>query len=316
MISKTIDSSKSVQEKIPFSFPYNVNYNLIIGCPRSGTTFLKKCLECIPYSTSMSSHLLLVSVPHIINSHSISPEIYESLSRSFEFALQDHLLSTARHRAPEVIKWFRGYISTQELIQSLRYKRTIEHFIYHEPFLSFAPEYAYNALPNCRIVYIYRDGRDVANSLDRSYQVLTDEKLMTLQTAEMPLGRKQDYRYVPWWVKSGMEEEFLACTPYVRAIWMWKEMIRCCHDFFSRQDIIDSGRVMFLKYEDLVHEPLKHGESVVKHFGCNMDSRLQKQFKKAKKNSIGLHKKRSNFQEEVEAAEIIAKEELELYKYL
>jgi hypothetical protein len=315
-MSTIINHSKSisVQEKVPFTFPNEVHYNLIIGCPRSGTTFLKECLECIPYSTCASSHLLLPSIPHIVN-HSISSEIYESLSRSFEFALQDYLESIAKHRSPEIIKWLKGYTSIQELIRSLLYQRKIEHFVYHEPFLSFAPEYAYKALPNCRIIYIYRDGRDVANSLERSYQVLTDEKLMTLLTLEMPLGRKYDYRYVPWWVQQGLENDFLSCSPYVRAIWMWKEMTRRCNDFFSRQEIIDSGRVMFLKYENLVNEPLKYGESVVKHFNCNMSSRLEKQFKKAKKSSVGNYKKRSNSQE-IESAEIIAKEELKLYQYL
>ena len=97
--------------------------------------------------------------------------------------------------------------------------------VYKEPFFAFAPEYAYEALPSGRIVYIVRDGRDVADSLVRSYDVLTDEKLAGLGTTEAPLGRRHGRLYVPWWVEEGREGEFAVATPYVRAIWMWSAMV-------------------------------------------------------------------------------------------
>jgi len=309
------DAQKSPSQRnvLPNSPGKKVEYGIVMGCPRSGTTFLMTCLNALPYSECVSGHLLPVPIPHIVNC-SLDSEVYEALSRSVSFAFQDYLESVAQARVPAVARWLNGAMASGELIQALQRKRTIKRLIYKEPFLSFATEFIYNALPNCRIVHIYRDGRDAADSLVRRYNVLTDEKLMTLSTAEMPLGRKYDHRYVPWWVEVGLEAEFLECTPYLRAIWMWKEMVRRCHDFFSLPEVVASGRVMLLKYEDLVSNPLQYGESVVSHFDGVMNNQLQTKFKQAKISSIGIHKRRE--QQEVEAAENIAQAELELYGYL
>lgn len=291
----------------------SVEYKIVLGCPRSGTTFLMNCLNAFLDSECVSGHLLPILLPHLVN-HSLSPEVNEALSRSIEFSFKDYLESIHAAKVPIIYKWFAGYISLSELIKGLQGKRTIERLIYKEPFLSFAPDFVYYALPNCKIIHIYRDGRDVADSLDRTYQVLTDEKLTDLLTAEMPLGRQYDHRFVPWWVEQGREEEFLTYTPYLRAIWMWKEMVRRCHDFFSRPEIVANGRVLLLKYENLVNDPLNYGESVVEHFGGKMNKKLQRQFKQASTRSSGIHQRRDS--KEIEIAEKIAKTELEMYGYL
>ena len=296
-----------------FKYSMNVKYNIILGCPRSGTTFLLDTLKALPQSECISGHLLPIAIPHLVN-YPLSPDVYQGLSNSFEFSLQDFLESIHQARFHSLHKWLTQRMSTTELFQALQRKRDIERVVYKEPFLSFAPEFTYNSLPNCQIIHIYRDGRDCADSLVRKYKVLTDEKLMTLHTAEMPLGRKYDHRYVPWWVEEGREKEFLEYTPYVRAVWMWKEMVRRCHDFFSRPDVVASGRVLLLRYEDLVSDPLKYGESVVEHFGCRMNERLQKLFKGAHQSSVGIHERRTP--QEIEAAQKIAQAELELYGYL
>ncbi len=292
----------------------NVQYCLVIGCPRSGTTFLMKALKALPNSECISGIIFPVPIPHIVNDY-LPPHIYNALA----FSLQDSLkvyLDSGRPNSQFMAfhKWLTGCISIQELWQALQRKRTVELMVYKENFLSFAPEFTYQSLPNCKIIHIYRDGRDCADSLVRCYDILSDEKLSHLCTSEMPIGRKYDHRYVPWWVEEGLEEEFLASTPYVRAIWMWKEMVNRCHDFFSRPEIMASGRVMLLKYEDFVANPLKYGELVVEHFGSSMNNLLQRKFKQASTRSIGIHKQRDS--NEISAAERIAKRELALYGYL
>lgn len=292
----------------------NLSYNIILGCPRSGTTFLIDSLRALPNTECVSGHLVPLAIPNIIN-QPLTPDIYQCLLNSFEFSLQYYLTSVIEARFRYLQPWLNNCMSTKELIQALQRRRKIKSIVYKEPFLSFAPEYTYNALPNCRIIHIYRDGRDSADSLVRKYNVLTDEKLMTLQTEEMLIGRKYDHRYVPWWVENGREEEFFADTPYVRAIWMWKEMVSRCNNFFSQPEVVASGRVMLLRYEDLVNEPLKYGELVAEHFGFSMNNRLKKQFKLAKSSSIGIHGKHRNTQE-IRRAERVAKKELELYEYI
>jgi len=272
-----------------------------------------QCLKSLPNSECISGKLLPVSIPHIVN-QSLSPEIYQALSFGLESSLQGYLNSESGSRFAAIHKILTGCISVEEMSQTFRRKRVVKQMVYKENFLGFAPQFIYHALPDCRILHIYRDGRDSADSLVRSYNVLTDESLMKLRSPEAPLGRKYDHRYIPWWVEEGKEEEFLSSPPYVRAIWMWKEIVSRCHTFFSHPDILASNRVMLLRYEDLVNEPLKYGKSVVEFFGSEMNDRLQKKFKQASTKSIGVHKRRDA--REIEVAEKVAKTELELYGYL
>ncbi|MEM8502896.1 MAG: sulfotransferase [Cyanobacteria bacterium P01_D01_bin.1] len=299
----------------PAAFQYSmpIEYNVIFGCPRSGTTFLFEALNALPNSECSSGHLFPLALAHLIN-RDLSAEAYECIVNSFEFSIQDYLEAVYGNRVTSIHKWLLKSMSTQELLQSLKGKRNIERFVYKEPFLAFSPELVYDALPKCRIIHIYRDGRDCADSLARKYKVLTDEKLMTLKTAEMPIGRKYDHRYVPWWVEADREEEFLSYTPYVRSIWMWKEMVRRCHDFLTRPDVIASGRIMTMKYEDLVRSPLDYGEQAVNHFRCDMTNQLRAKFESARQSSVNIHKRRDP--DELKLAEKIAHKELARYGYL
>ncbi|MEC4984441.1 MAG: sulfotransferase [Oscillatoria sp. PMC 1068.18] len=290
-----------------------VKYGVILGCPRSGTTFLSQALLALPNTECIWGSHLPVSVPHIIN-NSISEVNYQALAFGFRHSLDNYLDSAINSQAAAMQKFLKGCLGWQEMWQALQRKRKVDMLVYKEPFLAFAPEFAYTALPDCKIIHIYRDGRDCANSLVRSYQVLTDEKLQHLQTAEMPLGRKYDRRYVPWWVEVGKEREFLDSTPYVRAVWMWKEMVRSCHEFFSRPEVVKSDRVLLLKYEDLVNDPVNIGKNVVEHLGGSMSDRLRQRFQQAKTSSVGKYKKRDPL--EIETATAIAREELKLYGYL
>lgn len=292
----------------------NVKYCIVLGCPRSGTTFLITALRALDNSECVSGLLVPVSIPHLVN-YALPSYAYNALTFGLGASLHNYLNSGIPYsRFGALHKCLKGYMSGAELFQTWQRNRIIERIVYKEPFLSFAPEFTYRALPDCRILHIYRDGRDCADSLVRTYNVLTDEKLMALNTAEMPLGRQYDHRYVPWWVEEGREEEFLATTPYVRAIWMWKEMVGRCYKFFSQPEVAATNRVLLVRYEDLVSNSLEYGERIVEHFGAKMNARLQRQFKKAHPLSIGIHKKRDN--REIAEAEIIAKTELSIYSYL
>ena len=306
-----VDSNQAGLEA--FKYPIPIEYNVIFGCPRSGTTFLFEALNALPNSECSSGHLFPLALAHLVNQN-LSTDVYQCIANSFEFSIQDYLEAVYGNRVTSIHKWLLKSMSTQELLQSLKGQRSIERFVYKEPFLAFSPELVYDSLPECRIIYIYRDGRDCADSLARKYKVLTDEKLMTLKTAEMPLGRQYDHRYVPWWVEAGREEEFLSYTPYIRSIWMWKEIARRCHDFLTRPDVVASGRILAIKYEDLVQSPLEHGERAVNHFRCDMTNQLREKFKAARQSSINIHKRRDS--EELELAEKIAFKELKEYGYL
>jgi hypothetical protein len=129
----------------------------------------------------------------------------------------------------------------------------------------------------------------------------------------MPIGRKQGDLYIPWWVVEGQESEFLACSPYVRSIWMWKEMVRRCHEYFHTTEVACSRRVLTVKYEDLMRDPLVYGKAVVEHLGGEITPTLRKRLVGAHVRSIGAYKRRDPA--EVKEAERIAAAELAMCGY-
>lgn len=123
----------------------DIDYNVILGCPRSGTTFLLDSLKPLPHSECISGHLLPIVIPHLIN-RDLGTETYQALLTGFEFSLIDFLESISEERVSAIHRWLTQSMGTTELIQALQRKRVIERIIYKEPFLSFAPEFTYNAL--------------------------------------------------------------------------------------------------------------------------------------------------------------------------
>lgn len=99
----------------------SVEYKIVLGSPRSRTTFLMKCLNGFPYSECISGHLLPILLPHLVN-HSFSPEIHEALSRSIEFSFKDYLESTQFARISIIHRWLIGYINVSEMIEALQGK--------------------------------------------------------------------------------------------------------------------------------------------------------------------------------------------------
>jgi hypothetical protein len=292
----------------------SISHGIVLGSPRSGTTFLMSVLNTIPDMECISGTLLPVAIPHVVN-RDLDDDIYDALAVGFERALDEYIHSGRYHsRAAALQKWFRAPSGIGNLLRAVRRHRPMPRMlVYKEPFLSLAPEFVLDALPDAKIIHIYRDGRDCANSLVRTYDVLTDDKLTNLRGTEMRLGRPYDARYVPWWVEEGKDDAFIQAAPYVRAIWMWKYMVRRCHEVFSAPEIQASGQVLLLRYEDFMREPLKYGRAVLDHLGAAPTSAFRRRVQRAHTRSIGKH--RTCPEEEIRAAEQVAGPELELYGY-
>lgn len=294
--------------------PSDVRYGVVIGSPRSGTTYLMSVFNSLPDVEALTGTVLPTAIPHVVN-QDLPPAVYDALAVGFERALDAYLHSGRFHsRAGALQKWVNAPTGLSGLVDAARGRRRCRTFIYKEPFLSLAPQFVLDALPAARIVHIYRDGRDVANSLVRTYGVLTDEALTNLHGSEMRLGRRVDERYVPWWVEVHREAEFLAATPYVRSIWMWAVMVRAIEESYSRPEVLDSGRVLHLSYEDFVTQPVRHGEAILNHFGETATPSFRRQLARARTSSIGSYRRRDAG--EVREAERIAGDALRLYGYL
>ena len=242
----------------------------------------------------------------------LSPAVRGALMSAFDRSFIDYLASGAfNSRTAALRKWA---VSGTGLSQAVAGRRSVDRIVYKEPFLSFAPEYTYESLPHARLIYLLRDGRDVADSLVRTYDVLTDQQLSSLTTSEVPIGRRNGTRYVPWWVEDGRDDEFLSATPYIRAIWMWSEMVRRCRIAFCRRPVVEAGRVLEIRYEDLARDPVTSGRRIAAHLGVAMTRRMTRRIAGAHASSIGVHKRRDP--KELAEASRIAGAELGASGYL
>jgi hypothetical protein len=285
---------------------------VVLGCPRSGTTFLMRVLNTLPNTACLTGIAYPVSLPQVIAAGELTPEVRDALVSTFPAAIDRYLHSGLFNaRAPAVQKWRAERGDLSGLRRALKGERHVERFIYKEPFLSFAPELVLESLPEAPVVYLLRDGRDVANSLVRSYDVLSDERLTRLTHPEMRLGRRMDHRYVPWWVEEGGDDDFLAASPYVRAVWMWKAMVERCETVFASEEA--QRRVFLLRYEDFMREPVALGEQVIAHLGAASSDTIRKQLQEAHVSSIGSYRKRDP--KEVAVAEQVAGETLARFGY-
>ena len=104
----------------------------------------------------------------------------------------------------------------------------------------------------------------------------------------------------------------MAASPYVRAIWLWRFMVARCRSVFSSLDSY-SARVLNIRYEDLVADPIGQGEAIARHLELRLTPRARKRLQGAHARSIGAHRRRAP--EEIREAENIAGSELRALGY-
>jgi len=270
-----------------------MNYCLVFGAPRSGTTYLQQAIERLRGVEGKIGQIIPVATFHLVNQDGLSDKTYEALSESVRRGIDIYLSGEYNSRFRALEDWWQAPTQLRRLWHVVRRGRRPrpDWFVYKEPFLSLAPEFAHDALPGAKFIYIYRDGRDVANSLIESYGVLTDRELTHFHSAEMRVGRPYDERYVPWWVEEGRDEEFIDSPPYVRAVWMWAYMVRRCHRYLQKLD--EDGRILRVRYEHFMRQPEIVGEKIRCHIGRDDTWAFRRHLNQARTTSIGKYKQRS-----------------------
>ncbi len=266
----------------------------ILGCPRSGTTFLSKCLAAV----DNLEEFVGVLVP---------PRFMHLIAFTQDVQQKENMLLITRDIFWQAF-WRRRIFKHERLIQVLKGNTSITSFLekpvmldavfcYKEPFLCFAAIDFAKHYPNSRFIHIIRDGRDNADSMNRTYphalsdRVLKDEDLTKNNNSEIGIWRRYKGFSIPWWINTGEEDRFINSSKFERNFLMWAEMISRAREI---RNTVGQDRYFEVKYEDFVREPLAVSEKILQFLGSASNKRMNAQLKKAFSSSIGINKKNSS----------------------
>jgi hypothetical protein len=158
----------------------------VIGCPRSGTTFLGGAVGTLPGFVDLGEvHALKASIPELA---ALPPE----------------------EAAPRI----RRLLDATRRIGLVGARRAVEQ----TPETSFVARAAALAFPEAAFLHIVRDGRDVVCSLlERGW--LSGGREGT-DDAGLPYGAEPRF-----WVEAGRREEFTVVSDARRAAWAWRRYV-------------------------------------------------------------------------------------------
>ncbi len=290
----------------------------VFGAPRSGTTFLTECLARIPGAEAFFGTPYLERWMHLLGSGKLSQDLQEEVLWGIRNALWRTLVHRRTSHGEILRQIFLGRKTWQDLWRRSFGTPPQGVLIYQEPFAAFAAQTLASHFPNAKFLHILRDGRDVADSLDRTYpQALSDAVLRDVQLwrqvgTEIGLARPwKNGWWVPWWVCEGEEEAFVSASKFGRGVWMWREIVQRAQGLRSA---LGPQRYLEIRYEDLCRQPEQVGAQILQFVGRNADKRYWKFLRRAHTRSIGLHRRRSP--EELQEAETFAGDLLKALGYL
>ncbi len=253
----------------------NYRWVFILGCPRSGTTFTLNAFAALTDVCATSSGVFPSQMAAIYRN--AQPQLRQAIQFSLAFSVLDYVQRKETSRGEVIAECLRGDSSIMNLRLALPHSRRftqktdqpghhVTTLLYKEPFLTFAPDLIEASLPSCSILFLSRDGRDAADSAIRTYNVLTDDDLKDPRSNEVTLGRWRGQYCVPWWVEEDHEDDFLAASPYCRAAWMWRSMVRTYLPFLARAEPSGEHKITHCRYEDLVADPLSEGMRILQNW--------------------------------------------------
>jgi hypothetical protein len=290
------DSPSALDEHGPF---------FILGCPRSGTTFLSECIGSVAEIEEFAGVLAPPRLMHLIGHQaSEGKDVRELL-----LVMRDVLWQSFWRRRFFTNERLARVLVRQKGVGSLLQKRGVEgsYFCYKEPFLCFAMPQVADHFPNAKFVHIVRDGRDNADSMERAYpdalsdRVLTDELLANNKNTEIGVTRVHQGYFLPWWVPTEKQGDFIKMSRYGRCVFMWQEMVSRAMDCGAR---LGSARYLQIRYESVVSDPLTNARNILQFLGFSLSRRAARKFATAHTASVGIGRKRSNRREVDEAAAI------------
>jgi hypothetical protein len=287
----------------------------IVGCPRSGTTFLGESIGAIRSIEYFPGVSVPPRVMHLLGHGAAQHADNGQLLRVVRDILWQVLWRRRLATSERLVQWLKGNVDFAGAVNKERMKNVL--LCYKEPFLCFAMHDFANHFPNSRFIHILRDGRDNADSLERCYpdalsdRVLNNPLLAENKSSEIGLWRPYEEWCVPWWVAGGAEGSFLSASRYARCVWMWKEMVSRAIDVGQS---LGPQRYLELRYESVVTDPEEAGRSVMQFLGVRSAGRFMNRLRKAYRTSVAVSRSHQPI-ERLEEARTIASSLLSRLQY-
>lgn len=202
----------------------------IIGAPRSGTTFLGRCIGALPeVAYHFEPAAIQRSVQHVYRGTWSEREAQHAYTVVYRWLLRLHLDGDRR----------------------LADKTPRHCFIV--PFL-------YRTFPDATFVHIVRDGRDAA---------LSHSKKPWLQQAmegaeQYGVGGNRFGPYPRFWVRPERERAFRTTTDYHRCIWAWKRHVEAAREGLAD---VPADQQHTMRYADWVRHPMREGGRLLDALG-------------------------------------------------
>lgn len=198
----------------------------IIGAPRSGTTFLGKCLGSLPE----------------ISYHN-EPVATKAAARYVYEDHWGHFRAGVFYRA--VYAWLMRLHADGDL-----------RFAEKTPRNCFLVQFLHDTFPTAQFIHIIRDGRDAALSYSQKPWL---QAAQTTQNQREPGG----YRFGPYprfWVEPDRHLEFQTTSDIHRCIWAWRRHVESALAV-ARQ--LPTPQYCEIRYETLVSQPQAVGQTLL-----------------------------------------------------
>lgn len=262
----------------------------IFGCPRSGTTFLSNCVGALPGFREYVGVLAPPRLMHLIGGHSCD-EIQNHLILSVCDIFWQTFWRDEFFRKRKTALFLEGRVKFADLFSSPSMKGLT--FCYKEPFLCFAATQFPLHFPNSRFIHIIRDGRDIADSMCRTYgdalsdKILSSDALSANKVSEIGFWNRVDGFNYPWYLKDGEYSSFRVLSSYGRYVRLWKEMTERA---LALSSSLSPHRYLEIRYENIVINPEVESNRIQKFLGKKAASSLTNKLRNAHSTSVGILK--------------------------
>lgn len=261
---------------------------IVVGCPRSGTTYLMEALARLKGVVAFNGRPLSDRFFHMLGWEQIQQRAKKELLWGMRHSLWRALLEREKSIFMRLQAVWRGRCTLWEEMH-----RKTDVVVFKDPLAAFSVNELGAHFSKATFVHIVRDGLDAADSMRRSYPaalsnaVLRDEHLTRQKGTEIGGFRRRAGWCIPWWVTEKDTQRFVQAPPFVRAVMLWRAIVATVHS----SSIIDE-RVYEVRYERLCRSPREVGRELATFVGQDPGRHYWGWLKKSHTESIGIAERR------------------------